>query len=142
MTPLRWRRFLAAARAAAGVRAPVGVRLMSDAAIRRLNRQFRHRDQATDVLSFPSPDSAYAGDIAISLPTAARQARAHGHSLEIEVRILLLHALLHLAGMDHETDQGEMRARERRLRRRLGLPSGLIERAHRAHHKGSHGRST
>ncbi|MGH9475367.1 MAG: rRNA maturation RNase YbeY [Terriglobales bacterium] len=133
------RRFLAVARPATGLRAPVAVRLMDDAAIRRLNCQFRFHNHATDVLSFPSSTSGHAGDIAISVETAARQARACGHDLDTELRILLLHALLHLAGMDHESDHGEMRARERLLRRRFGLPTGLLERTQRAQHKGSHG---
>lgn len=70
-----------------------------------------------------------AGDLAVSLDTAALQAADHGHSLRDEVRILLLHGLLHLAGEDHETDQGQMAERERALRRELKLPAGLIERA-------------
>ena len=72
----------------------------------------------------------HAGDLALSLDTAARQARALGHTLEIEVRILLLHGLLHLAGYDHETDHGAMAAREEELRRRFRLPVALIARVH------------
>jgi probable rRNA maturation factor len=97
--------------------------ITTDAELRRLNRQFRGEDYATDVLSFP-PD-----DIAISLDRAAEQAKKLGHSLEEEVRILMLHGLLHLRGMDHETDSGQMRRAETSWRKRLGLPSGLIERA-------------
>jgi probable rRNA maturation factor len=97
-----------------------------------LNREFRGKDKATDVLSFPaSPELAgvHAGDLAVSVETAARQARDQGHSLRDEVRVLLLHGLLHLAGMDHEADAGEMAAREDALRARLRLRRGLIARA-------------
>ncbi|HUX65994.1 MAG TPA: rRNA maturation RNase YbeY [Terriglobales bacterium] len=131
------RRFLAAAQRALGLRAPVAVRLMDDAAIQALNRQFRALDQPTDVLSFPAHDPAYAGDLAVSLDTAARQARARHHPLDTEVRILLLHGLLHLAGFDHEADQGQMRRRERQLRLQFGLPPGLIERQNRRKIKSS-----
>ncbi len=98
--------------------------------MRRLNRTFRKKNKATDVLSFPAPPEAegMTGDLAISLDTAARQAAEQGHTLRDEVRILLLHGLLHLAGEDHESDSGEMAARESELRGRLKLRSGLIER--------------
>jgi len=125
------RRFLAAAQRAVELRGPVGVRLMDDASIRTLNQQFRGQDRPTDVLSFPSGEAGYRGDLAISLDTAARQARTRHHGLDQEVRVLLLHGLLHLAGYDHETDDGQMRRRERDLRRQLGLPPGLIERQNR-----------
>lgn len=111
------------------VPAEVGVRLMDDAAIQRLNRDFRGHDTPTDVLSFPAGTGDYLGDLAVSVETARRQAREHGHAVEIEIEILLLHGLLHLLGYDHETDDGQMRRRERALRRRYGLPAGLIERA-------------
>ena len=106
--------------------------LSDDRELRRLNRQFRGKNKATDVLSFPAPfelHAAHAGDLAISLETAARQAAEYGLSLRDEVRILLLHGVLHLAGFDHEIDEGEMAAREAALRRRLRLPAGLIARA-------------
>ncbi len=107
----------------------VSVLLTGDAAIRRLNREFRHKDKATDVLSFPAlageGATAVAGDLAVSVDTAARYARRFGHSLQLEVKILLLHGLLHLAGYDHEADQGEMAAREEALRRRFRLPRTL-----------------
>jgi probable rRNA maturation factor len=99
--------------------------LTDDRELRRLNRRFRRQKHATDVLSFPSETG---GEIAISLDRAAAQAGEHGHSLADEVRILMLHGVLHLAGMDHESDAGEMAAAERRWRRKLGLPCGLIER--------------
>ena len=124
-------RFLRRAREAVGVRGEVDVLLSSDAEIRRLNRTFRGKNKATDVLSFPTPEEIalqHAGDLAISLETAERQAETFGHSLDAEIRILLLHGLLHLAGMDHETDSGEMAARETELRRELKLPATLIER--------------
>jgi probable rRNA maturation factor len=106
--------------------------MTSDAALRKLNRDFRGKDKPTDVLSFPSPEEIareHAGDLAISLETAARQAASFGHTLRDEVRVLMLHGLLHLSGMDHETDDGEMAARETELRRELRLPTALIERA-------------
>lgn len=125
-------RFLNRARAAVGLHGGVEVLLTSDAELKRLNRTFRGKNKATDVLSFPAPaefGSETAGDLAISLDTAARQADEHGHTLRDEVRILLLHGLLHLAGEDHETDQGEMAARESTLRLELGLRAGLIARS-------------
>ncbi len=100
--------------------------ITDDAELRRLNRQFRGADYATDVLSFPS---AAGGEIAISLDRAASQAAEHGHTIQEELRILMLHGVLHLTGLDHETDSGEMAAAEMRWRKRLGLPCGLIERA-------------
>lgn len=132
-------RFLRAAQQAVGLEGEVHVLLADDATLRRLNRTFRGKDKATDVLSFPAgpttvffgePDApVLAGDLAISLETAARQAEQFGHALRDEVRVLLLHGVLHLAGFDHETDAGEMAAREGVLRERLGLPRGLIARA-------------
>ncbi|HEV2577796.1 MAG TPA: rRNA maturation RNase YbeY [Acidobacteriaceae bacterium] len=128
-------RFMKTAQAAVGLLGEVDVLLAGDRTLRRLNREFRGKDKATDVLSFPALQDfaaehagGFAGDLAISLETAARQAREHGHSLRDEVRVLLLHGLLHLSGMDHETDRGEMAAREAELRKRLRLPSGLIAR--------------
>jgi probable rRNA maturation factor len=125
-------RFLRRARQAVGLEGEVDVLLTSDEEIRRLNRTFRKKNKATDVLSFPAPEeisAEHAGDLAISLDTAAKQAESFGHSLGAEVRILLLHGLLHLAGMDHEVDSGEMALREGELRRELKLPTTLIERA-------------
>lgn len=124
-------RFLSEAQAAVRLRGEVSVLLTTDQTIRRLNRQFRRTNKATDVLSFPAPKVAageVAGDLAISVPTALRQAREQGHALAIEIKVLILHGLLHLAGFDHEADDGQMARRERRLRGRLGLPQGLIER--------------
>jgi len=127
-------RFFKQAQAAVGLRGQVTVLLTTDAAIRSLNRRFRHKNKATDVLSFPAEAFApspelIAGDLAISVPTALRQAIEQGHPLATEIKVLILHGLLHLAGYDHETDTGQMARRERFLRNRLGLPQGLIERA-------------
>lgn len=114
----RWLRRAAPARA----KGAVSIAIISDTAMRRLNRTYRRKDRATDVLSFPPRD------IAIARGVAARQAREHGHDLRLEMRILALHGLLHLLGYDHDTDRGEMGRIEERLRRRAGLPSGLISR--------------
>lgn len=128
-------RFLALAQAAVRLRGQVTVLLTSDAAIKKLNRNFRGKNKATDVLSFPADPipglkaaEQIAGDLAISVPTARRQAAQQGHALAVEIKVLILHGLLHLAGYDHETDSGQMARRERTLRARLKLPQGLIER--------------
>jgi probable rRNA maturation factor len=105
--------------------------ITGDDDLRRLNRQFLAADYATDVLSFPSAGPAESlGDVAISVDRARQQAREHGHSTAEEVKILMLHGVLHLLGMDHETDRGAMRRAEHRWRRRLELPAGLIDRVH------------
>ena len=134
--------FLGRAQAAVRLRGHVSVLLTTDKAIRRLNSQFRSLDKPTDVLSFPAAEllqdqkrdkgkgrEKIAGDLAISVPTARRQAAEQGHSLSSEIKVLILHGLLHLAGFDHESDTGQMARRELRLRAQLGLPQGLIERA-------------
>jgi probable rRNA maturation factor len=97
--------------------------IAADEDLSALNRKFRGKDYATDVLSFPPED------IAVSFDRAAAQAAELGHSVQDELRILMLHGLLHLAGMDHDTDKGAMARAEVRWRKRLALPSGLIERA-------------
>jgi probable rRNA maturation factor len=102
--------------------------LTGDAELRRLNRDFRGKDYATDVLSFPG-GPGHLGDLAISVMRARAQAREFGHTTEDEVRILMLHGVLHLLGHDHEKDSGRMARLEKRWRRELGLPNGLIERA-------------
>ena len=125
-------RFLNRARAAVGLAGEFEVLLTSDAELKRLNKAFRGKNNATDILSFPTPPEIadeHAGDLAISLETAARQAAEHGHTLVEELKILLLHGLLHLDGEDHEIDAGEMAGRELELRLRLKLKSTLIERA-------------
>lgn len=133
--------FLREAAQAAKLKGDVSVLLTGDAEIRRLNREFRHKDKATDVLSFPVVHhrehrgrgdvrgADLAGDLAISVETAARQAEEAGHSLFVELQILLLHGVLHLAGYDHETDSGMMARKEAALRKRFGLEMGLIERS-------------
>lgn len=101
-----------------------------DSELRRLNRDFLGKDYPTDVLSFPALDaSAGLGEMAISAVRARAQAGAFGHSIENEICILMLHGLLHLQGMDHETDRGQMKRAEGHWRERLSLPCGLIERA-------------
>ena len=124
-------RFINRARAIIRLSGEVEVLLADDAQLKRLNKSFRGKNKPTDVLSFPSPpeiSARHAGDLAISLETAARQAAEHGHSLRDEIRILLLHGLLHLSGLDHETDKGQMAAREAMLCYELRLPNTLIER--------------
>jgi probable rRNA maturation factor len=107
----------------------VTVQLISDDAMARLNQTYRKKHGPTDVLSFPAkrarrPQSLeYVGDIAISPETARRNARRFSRSLNVEMRILILHGMIHLAGFDHETDHGEMDRLEQRLRRRLGIAS-------------------
>ena len=122
-------RYLREAQMAVGLKGEVSVLLTTDDGIRGLNRRFRKKNKATDVLSFPAaPGFGLAGDLAISVETAARQAAEQGHRLSVELRVLMLHGMLHLAGMDHEVDDGKMARKERRLRAALGLPMGLIER--------------
>ena len=109
--------------------------ISNDSALREANRKYRNVDRATDVLSFPSGDGrpytrpdGYIGDLLISAARAAKQAEQHEHSVTDELRVLALHGLLHLIGFDHEKDSGEMLEFETVLRRKYGLPAGLIER--------------
>jgi probable rRNA maturation factor len=97
------------------------IAFVSDKRIRELNQQFRGVDKATDVLSFPAEEKLNLGDIAVSVDTAAVQAKENGLSFEDEIAQLILHGLLHLCGYDHETDNGEMNRLELKLRRRLGV---------------------
>ena len=132
LTELALDRFVTRARGVAGLRADVNVLVTSNAELQELNRRFRGKDQPTDVLSFPALPGLkprYAGDIAISAEIAAYNARALGHTAVEEIKILILHGILHLRGYDHERDQGKMARREEKLRRDLRLPMGLIERA-------------
>ena len=135
-----------------GARGEVTVAIVTDATIRELNRRYRRVDKPTDVLSFPAAGPAgrrrtrgrqrwtavqnlggehglSLGEIVIGRGLAARQAAEFGHSLGTELRILALHGLLHLLGYDHEMDKGRMAKLESRLRRRAGLPLGLIARS-------------
>jgi probable rRNA maturation factor len=103
-----------------------------DAELLRLNRLFLDKDYPADVLSFPSgARDGVLGELAISVDRAAAQAEEHGHSIDDELCILMLHGVLHLSGLDHETDRGQMRRTETRWRKAYGLPTGLIERARR-----------
>lgn len=112
---------------------PFCCRITSDKEVRSLNLRFLGEDRPTDVLSFPSGSGmGFLGDIAIAFPYARRQALALGHSPDTELRVLLLHGVLHLLGYDHETDRGRMRRAEERWRARLGLPHSLTGRARRA----------
>jgi len=135
-----WLRRVAPPRA----RGAVTIALVSDERIRALNRTYRHKDYATDVLSFassassvssapnpqsPIPNPRSLGDIVIARGVARRQAREAGHDEATELKLLALHGLLHLLGYDHERDDGRMRRVEQRLRRRGGLREGLIERS-------------
>jgi probable rRNA maturation factor len=122
--------FASKARRAVGLLGEVNVRITSSREMRELNRRFRRKRKPTDVLSFPTEMPKLAGDIAISAEIAAFNAAELGHSIETELKILILHGMLHLAGFDHESDQGEMRSRENQLRQQLKLPVGLIERTH------------
>jgi probable rRNA maturation factor len=109
---------------------------VSDVEIAQLNLAFRGKKGPTDVLSFPAgtgrrkkiyteitegAEKSYLGDIAIAPETARRYAKKNGRSLSSELRVLILHGVLHLLGYDHETDRGEMDRIERKLRRRFGL---------------------
>jgi len=100
----------------------VTVAFVSDKKIRQLNHQFRRIDKVTDVLSFPADSGGgELGDIAISVETAARQAKVNGLTLDGEIAQLMLHGLLHLSGYDHETDKGEMNRLELKLRKKLRI---------------------
>jgi probable rRNA maturation factor len=119
-------RFVRRAQAFAKVPGEVDVLLSNSQRLRQLNRRFRRKNKPTDVLSFPRPSG---GDIAISADIARANARLYGHSIADELKILVLHGMLHLAGYDHETDNGRMARVESRLRARLKLPASLIDRA-------------
>jgi probable rRNA maturation factor len=128
-------RFVLRARRAARLSGRVNVLLTGNAEMRSLNMQFRKKNKATDVLSFPAESvparngkRAFAGEIAISTEVACRSAAKLGHSPAVEVKVLVLHGILHLAGFDHERDNGHMARKEAGLRRLLGLPSSLTER--------------
>ena len=121
--------FLARLRREVAGRREFAVVVSSDAALRSANRRFRGRAAAADVLSFPDGEDGRLGDILISAARAQRQAADCGHSVEQELKILVLHGLLHLMGYDHQADEGRMRRAEVRWRKKFGLPAGLVERA-------------
>jgi probable rRNA maturation factor len=126
VSPKALERFVAVACREARLKGEVNILLTGNKKIRELNRRFRRRDKTTDVLSFPALNG---GDIAISVPLAKQNARALGHGVGDELKILILHGALHLKGHDHESDGGAMARLERRLRKKLGLPLSLTERA-------------
>jgi probable rRNA maturation factor len=124
--------FARKARVATGLKGTVSILVESNAAMRAMNRYFRSNDKPTDVLSFPPAAEVarlHSGDIAISADIAAANAKSLDHKLQDEIKILILHGMLHLAGFDHETDSGEMAAKEKSLRSKLRLPQSLTERA-------------
>ncbi len=129
-------RFVLRARKAVGLRGQVNVLVTGSAAVRSLNLRFRGQNKPTDVLSFPSTSPIsesrktpkLAGDVAISADIALQNSLRLGHPAVQEIKILVLHGILHLAGFDHERDNGEMARKEVKLRRALGLPAALIER--------------
>ena len=128
-------RFVLRARQTVGLRGAVNVLVTTSSAMRSLNLQFRGQNKATDVLSFPASSieahgkKALAGEIAISAEIAAQSAARLGHSVALEIKILVLHGILHLAGFDHERDNGEMARKEAKYRRALRLPLSLTERS-------------
>jgi probable rRNA maturation factor len=125
-------RFVVRAKRAVGLRGAVTVLVTTSTELRSLNHRFRGKDKPTDVLSFPAEmisRGRFAGDVAISADMAAKNARRLGHAPAEEIKVLTLHGLLHLAGYDHEADDGTMARREGRLREQLGLPVALIERS-------------
>jgi probable rRNA maturation factor len=128
-------RFVLRARRAVRLRGTVNVLITNSSELRSLNRRFRGKDKPTDVLSFPLPlaecaaDGRVAGDVAISADIARENAGRLGHTAADEVKILVLHGILHLAGFDHERDHGEMARKEMKLRRQLNLQVALIERS-------------
>ncbi len=122
-------RFVASVRRSLAIKGIVDVLITTNKEMKSLNASFRRKDEATDVLSFPAEGvNGLAGEIAISLELAKTNAERLGHSTSNEIKILILHGMLHLAGYDHEKDHGEMSKKERRLRESLNLPVGLIER--------------
>jgi probable rRNA maturation factor len=103
----------------------VSILFCGDRRMRTLNRRYRRKDRATDVLAFPADAAAAGGpllgDIVVSVPYAARQARQRGEPLSREIDRLLVHGFLHLLGYDHEVDDGEMDALEASVRAKLGI---------------------
>jgi probable rRNA maturation factor len=118
-------RFVRRAQTLAKVKGEVDILISDNTRLRDLNHRFRHKNKPTDVLSFPRPSG---GDIAISADIALENAHRYGHSIAEEIKILVLHGMLHLAGYDHEADNGRMARTEARLRSQLKLPASLIDR--------------
>lgn len=138
LNPGSLERFVLRAKRAVGLHGSADVLVTSSVVMRALNRRFRGKDKATDVLSFPSlalgppngKGTTHAGDIAISGDIAKQNAARLGHSGAEEVKVLILHGILHLAGFDHERDNGEMARKEMKLREEFGLPVALLQRFH------------
>jgi probable rRNA maturation factor len=120
-------RFVRRAQKLAKISGEVDVLISGNNRLRELNRRFRRKNMPTDVLSFPRPAG---GDIAISADIAIDNASRYGHGRAEELKVLVLHGILHLAGYDHESDNGRMARAEARLRARLKLPASLIDRTH------------
>jgi probable rRNA maturation factor len=127
VTAAQLQRFARRAQKLAEVQGEVDILIATNRRLRELNRRFRRKDKPTDVLSFPRPSG---GDIAISAQIALHNAQRFGHSLATELKILVLHGMLHLAGYDHESDNGRMAHAEARMRSQLKLPASLIDRTH------------
>jgi len=102
--------------------------LTTDEEIKKLNKEYRNKDKATDVLSFPLENipGMPLGSIIISIDTAKKGAEEFGHSIEDEIKLLFIHGLLHLLGYDHEVDNGEMREKEKEVIEKFDLPKSLI----------------
>lgn len=116
----RIRALLAAAARSMKVSGELALVFAGDLLLRRLNRDYRFKDKPTDVLSFESQgEDMGLGDIFISVETARANAKRFSRTLDRELDILALHGFLHVLGYDHETDNGEMNAIEKRLRARL-----------------------
>lgn len=134
-------RFVVRARQAVQLRGSVNLLVTGSAAMRSLNARFRDKNKATDVLSFPSNSAFHgkgkrgrlAGEIAISADIARQNAARFGHTIAEEIKVLALHGILHLAGLDHERDNGQMARKEAQLRRAFKLPSTLTERGQPGH---------
>jgi probable rRNA maturation factor len=127
VSAVQLQRFARRAQKLAEVQGEVDILIATNKRLRDLNRRFRRKDKPTDVLSFPRPSG---GDIAISAQIARDNAQRYGHSMANELKILVLHGMLHLAGYDHESDNGRMARAEARLRSQLKLPASLIDRTH------------
>ena len=127
VTAAQLQRFARRAQKLAEVQGEVDILISGNTRLRNLNRRFRRKNKPTDVLSFPRP---FGGDIAISAQIARDNAQRYGHSFAIELKILVLHGMLPLAGYDHESDNGRMARVESRLRSQLKLPASLIDRSH------------